>query len=68
MGSGLFMLSLAAIFWFGMAKDTPDKSSTGFVSMWKAVFGIKGYVVTVRILALFAFFAAISEFYKYFME
>ena len=66
MFSGLFLLALAAFFWFFMAKEATDESATGFVKIFKGIFGVKGYVIAVKALAIFMLLAAASEFYKYF--
>jgi len=64
--SGIILLALAAFLWFGMAKDASEESATGFVKVWKGLFGVKGYIITIRILAVFMVIASISQFYKYF--
>ena len=64
--SGIVMLVLGLIFWFGMAKNADEKGTSGFVRLWKHVFGAKGYLMTVRILAIFCLLVSFLEFYKYF--
>ncbi|MFT4969269.1 MAG: hypothetical protein ACI9O4_001015 [Chitinophagales bacterium] len=64
--SGFILLALAAFFWFVMAKDATEESATGFVKISKGIFGVKGYVITLKVLAVFMLFASSSEFYKYF--
>lgn len=66
MFSGFFLLAFAALFWFEIAKDTSEKSSTRFVWFFKKVFGVKGFVYTAKALALFMFAASLLNFYKYF--
>jgi len=65
-GGGI-MVALGLFCWFGMAKDATDESATGFVKVWKGIFGVKGYVITAKILAIFCLLSACSEFYKFFM-
>lgn len=64
--SGIFLLALAAFFWFYIAKEATAESATGFIRVLKAAIGIKGYVILAKVLAVFMLFAAASEFYKYF--
>ncbi len=65
---GIILLILALICWFGMAKAPSDESATGFVKMFKAIFGVKGYVIMVKIIAVICLLASFSEFYKYFTK
>lgn len=64
--SGLFLLALSIFFWVGIAKDASEDSHRGFVKIWKSIFGIKGYIITAKIIAVFLALAAVAEFYKYF--
>lgn len=63
---GGIMIALGLFCWFGMAKDATEESATGFVKVWKAMFGVKGYIITAKILAVFCMLSAFSEFYKFF--
>ena len=65
--SGLVLLALAGLFWFGVAKDASKESSTAFIRVWKGIFGVKGYILTAKILAVILALASLSEFYKYFV-
>lgn len=64
--SGLFLLALAIFFWFGIASDTSEDSNRGFVKIWKGIFGVKGYIITAKVISVFIALAALAEFYKYF--
>lgn len=64
--AGFILLALAAYFWFVLAKDESEEASRGFVKIIKGVFGVKGYQIMAKILAVFMLVASISEFYKYF--
>lgn len=66
--SGLFLLALAVFFLFGIASDTSEDSNTGFVKIWKSIFGIKGYIITAKVLSIFVALAALAEFYKSFVN
>lgn len=68
MFSGIFLLALAIFFWFGVAKDATEDSKRGFVKIWKSIFGLKGYIITAKVLSIFLALAACAEFYKYFTE
>lgn len=63
---GLIMLVVALYMWFLMPKAAEEKSATAFVKVWKSLFGAKGYIITVRILAVFCFIVALRELYGYF--
>ncbi|AUP78541.1 hypothetical protein [Flavivirga eckloniae] len=66
--SGVILMILALVFWFGMAKDPTEESATGFVRVFKSIFGIKGYVIMAKTLAIFCLLASLSEFYNYFTK
>ncbi len=63
---GLIMLGLASFIWFAIVKNPTEESATGFVKIFKSVFGMKGYILVGKILTVVCLLAAISEFYKYF--
>ncbi|MEW7289614.1 hypothetical protein [Aquimarina sp. 2304DJ70-9] len=65
---GIILLIIALIAWFGMAKSASDESATGFIKIFKAIFGVKGYIITAKIIAVIFLLAALAEFYKYFTE
>jgi hypothetical protein len=64
--SGIILLALAALFWFGLATDESEEASTGFVKIVKGILGVKGYKIMAKVLAAFMVAAACAEFYKYF--
>lgn len=63
---GLIMLVVALYMWFLMPKSAEEKGVTPFVKVWKSLFGAKGYIITVRILAAFCLMVSLREFYGYF--
>lgn len=65
---GIILLGLTAFMWFGVVKRPEDEAVTGFVKIFKAVFGQKGYILTAKILTAFCAIAAIGEFYRYFFS
>lgn len=64
--SGLFLLGLSVFFWFGVTADASEDSNRGFVKIWKGIFGVRGYIITAKVISVFVALAAAAEFYKYF--
>ncbi|MBL0685452.1 hypothetical protein [Aquimarina mytili] len=65
---GIILLTIALIAWFGMAKNASEESATGFVRIFKSIFGMKGYIIMAKFIAILFLLAALAEFYKYFTE
>ncbi|MBS9462862.1 hypothetical protein KIM67_10600 [Flagellimonas sp. 389] len=63
---GTILLILALVFWFVMSEAPSDDSATMFVRVFKSIFGVKGYAVTIKVLAVILFCASLFEYYKYF--
>lgn len=57
---GLIMLAMSYFAWFEIAKKPEEDSARGFVMIWKKIFGLKGYVLTAKIIAIFLFIGAIN--------
>ncbi|AUP80646.1 hypothetical protein [Flavivirga eckloniae] len=64
--NGFILLILSIYIWFGTLKQPAEQSSSGFIFIWKKIFGVKGYVITAKIIAVLVLLAALSEFYKHF--
>ncbi len=60
----IILLALGAYCWFGMAQNASEESATGCVKVWKGIFGLKGYVITAKVLAVFCTLAALAEMSK----
>jgi hypothetical protein len=65
---GIILLGLAAFMWFSVVQNPTEESATGFVLIFKKIFGMKGYIIMGKVLTVFLILAAIAEFYKYFVE
>lgn len=62
---GLILAGLSYYFWFVIPKDADENSVRGFVKIFKGLFGVKGYIITAKVLAVFIALSSASEFYKF---
>lgn len=61
----IVLAGLSYYFWFVLAQDDSADANTAFVKVFKGIFGVKGYQITAKVLAVFMAFAAGSELYKF---
>lgn len=61
----IILLGLAYFFWFELPKEAEKESSRGFVKIFKGIFGVKGYILMAKFLAIFMVLSAGTELYKF---